>query len=216
VSSYRDDLEAAQARADAAEREAAALKRKLEEMQRPRIHEGPTVPIPERFKVERSANELRVWWRWFKPQHVGLLFFVIAWDAFLFFWYFGAPAGRGGLLFQIFPIGHVAVGAGLSYHVLTGFLNRTTLEVRSGQLRVSHGPLPWSGNHTLRRDDLRQLFVTRTTKKNKQGWDVRAVLDDGRELTLVSALDEKAQAEYLEDAFEQHLGIVDQRVAGEG
>ena len=51
VSSYRDDLEAAQARADAAEREAAALKRKLAGLEHQRAAEGLTIPIPERFTV---------------------------------------------------------------------------------------------------------------------------------------------------------------------
>ena len=130
MSTYRDDLEAAQARADAAEGEAQRLRKEVDRLKKPDPDvEVPEVPIPERFKVVRSANELIVSWRWWKAQFVFLLFFCIAWDAFLLFWYFGAPSG-GGLIFKIFPIAHVAVGVGLSYYVLTGFVNHTTIAVR--------------------------------------------------------------------------------------
>jgi hypothetical protein len=226
VSTYRDDLEAAQARADAASAEAERLRKEVEQLKAPKepVGDVPEVPIPERFNVTRNANELTVTWRWFRAYHVFLLFFAIAWDAFLLFWYFGPMAGQGGLIFQIFPIAHVAVGIGLTYVVLTGFLNRTLISVRHGKLRISHGPLPWRGNRLLARSDLRQLFVAEKTNHHtdKGGrrtvtttWHLCAVLETGKELTLLKGLETKGQAQYLETTFEQHLGIEDRRVAGE-
>src|SRR6185503_9809473 len=123
--SYRDDLDAAQARAEAAERRAALLQKQLD-AQKPDPSAAPEVPIPERYTVSRHGDELSISWRWFKPgQHLFLLFFVIAWDAFLVNWYFGAGPGSGDIFFYVFPIAHVAAGIGLTYAVLTGFLNRT-------------------------------------------------------------------------------------------
>lgn len=225
VSTYRDDLEAAQARADAATVEAERLRKEVERLKAPkdRASDAPEVPIPERFNVTRTANELTVTWRWWRAHFLFLLFFVIAWDAFLLFWYFGAPAG-GGLLFKIFPIAHVAVGVGLTYYVLTGFVNRTLISVVKGRLRVNHGPLPWRGNRLIERNDLRQLFVTEQTHRNtnKSGhtsvtvsWDLCAMLESGREVTLLKRLETKGQAQWLERVFEEHLGIDDRRVAGE-
>jgi hypothetical protein len=224
VSTYRDDLEAAQSRADAADAEAERLRKEVERLKAPRDDEGE-VPIPERFNVMRTANELTVKWRWFRVQHLFLLFFVIAWDSFLLFWYFGFPSDLGGLLFKIFPIAHVAVGVGLTYYVITGFVNRTLISAQRGLLRVSHGPLPWRGNHNIRREDIKQLFVTdqqhRRTDRDTNvvttmtSFDLCALLESGKELRLLRRLETLAQARYLERTFEQHLGIDDRRIAGE-
>lgn len=225
MSTYRDDLEAAQARAAAAEEEAKRLRKEVDRLKKPDpAVEVPEVPIPERFKVVRTANELTVSWRWWQPQFVFLLFFVIAWDAFLLFWYFGLPAS-GGLIFKIFPIAHVAVGVGLTYYVLTGFANKTTISVGQGRLTVRHGPLPWRGNRTLARDEVKQLFVAeiehRATSNNSatvritKSYDLCALLDSGREVRLLKRLDNVPQAQYLERTFEDHMGIEDRRIAGE-
>jgi hypothetical protein len=183
------------------------------------------VPIPERFRVERNANELTVRWRWFKGAHIAMLFFVIAWDAFLLFWYFGFPSEQGGLIFKIFPIAHVAVGVGMTYFVLTGFLNTTTLSARSGVLRVHHGPLPWRGNRSIRVDDLKQLYVAEVQRRSTDSdsrrttityaYDLCAMLESGQEVRLVRGLDSTAQGRYLESVFEAQLGIEDRPVAGE-
>lgn len=143
-----------------------------------------------------------------------LSFFAISWDAFLLFWYFGAPSG-GGLFFMLFPIAHVAVGILLTYYVVCGFTNRTVIAASNGSLTVWHGPLPGGTNHTIERDELQQLFVTQTHNKRSSSFQLRALLHSGRELTLVSALDELGQAQHLEHAFEAHLGIEDRRIANE-
>jgi len=225
VSTYRDDLEAAQARADAAEGEAKRLRKEVERLKKPDPKvDVPEVPIPERFKVEHTANELVVSWRWWKAQFLFLLFFCIAWDGFLLFWYFG-PVTGGGLLFKIFPIAHVAAGIALTYFTLTGFVNHTVIAVRQGTLTVRHGPLPWRGNRTLARDQVQQLFVTENETKSTdndssrvtitKSYDLCALLDSGREMTLLKRLDTAPQAQFLERTFEQHMGIEDRKIAGE-
>lgn len=161
-------------------------------------------------------------WRWWKPEIVFLLVFVIAWDAFLLYWYFGLNEARG-LLFKIFPIAHVAVGVGLTYYVLAGFVNRTTVTATSG-LCVQHGPLPWRGNRTIAATDLKQLYVKQVehTHRDKQ-WgrtttlthDLCALLETGREVHLLRRLDHAGQGKYLEHTFEKYLGIDDRRIAGE-
>lgn len=225
MSTYRDDLEAAQARAEAAQAEAERLRKEVQRLKEPRSGEPLEIPIPERFNVERTASELRVSWRWWRAHHWFLLFFVIAWDAFLVFWYFGSPAAHGGLLFKIFPIAHVAVGAGLTYSVLTGAFNRTVLSARRGHLRVKHGPLPWRGNRDIDAADIRQLFVTEVVSRHTDSdtnrttvthaYDLRVVLTSNKEVTLVRKLESHAQGEYLERTFERYLGIEDRRVPGE-
>jgi len=227
VSTYRDDLEAAQARADAAQAEAERLRDEVDRLKRPAnvSVEPPQTPIPERFRVTPTANEMTLPRRRVRAHHVFMLFFAIAWDAFLVFWYFGPMSSSGGLLFKIFPLVHVAVGVGITYSVLAGFLNSTMISVSQGQLRVHHGPLPWRGNRRLSRNDVTQLFVRETetnTRSRNTGrvsvtfsYQLCAVDADAREITLLRGLENPAQARYLEHAFERHLGILDKRVPGE-
>lgn len=219
--SYRSDLEAARARADAAQREATRLQKELEALQKAPAAEVPLdMPIPQRFAVAREDGDVRVSWRWFKMQTLFTLFFVIAWDSFLVFWYAQALPSDDWIA-VVFPIAHVAVGIGLTYSTLTGFLNRTTLRARGDTLTVSHGPLPWRGNVTLDCLQIRQLYVNETTRtdsdngKKTYSYELCAMLADGREHTLVKALDQQSEAKYLEHVFERALGIKNAAVPGE-
>jgi hypothetical protein len=218
--SYRSDFEAAHERALASEREVARLKRELAAKTNPATPEKLEMPIPERFRVSHDDGDVRVSWRWLEAQHFVTLFFVIAWDAFLIFWYAQAvPSGE--LLAIVFPIAHVAVGVGLTYSTLTGFLNRTTLRARDGVLHVTHGPLPWRGNAMLAGVDVRQLYVTADTVTDSDGgkstttYQLCAMLADGREKKLVKGLKERNEAAYLEGVFERALGIENAAVPGE-
>jgi hypothetical protein len=220
--SYRSDLEAAHERAAASEREVARLTRELAQKKKPAIPEKLEMPIPERFRVSHDAvsRELRVSWRWLELQHFFTLFFVIAWDAFLVFWYAKAVPD-GEWLTIVFPIAHVAVGVGLTYSTLTGFLNRTTLRAHDGTFRVTHGPLPWRGNAMLAGVEIRQLYVTADTVtdsengKSSTTYQLCALLTDGRERKLVKGLKERNEAAYLEHVFEKALGIEGASVPGE-
>lgn len=98
--------------------------------------------------------------RWFQAQHVFLLFFCIAWDSFLVFWYGSALGTDAPWLMIVFPLAHVAVGVGLTYSVIAGFLNRTTLSLTPETLSVRHGPIPWRGNGSYPRGDIRGVELT--------------------------------------------------------
>lgn len=101
--------------------------------------------------------------RWFQAQHVFLLFFCIAWDSFLVFWYGSAMTTDAPWLMIVFPVAHVAVGVGLTYSVIAGFLNRTTLTLTPDALAVRHGPVPWRGNASFSRGDIRGVELTMHT-----------------------------------------------------
>lgn len=157
--------------------------------------------------------------RWFTPHFVFLLFFCIAWDSFLVFWYANAAKGAGpfSLLMVIFPIAHVAVGVGLSYYTLAGFLNRTTFRLDQKAFSISHAPLPWKGNRRIPREEITQLYCEEVVTQAKNGpsssyW-LSAVLTGERKLRLASMpLD---QARFLEERLEEKLALPDVAVPGE-
>jgi hypothetical protein len=186
---------------------------------RPRLVR-PKAPLPSRFKVtEEDGAATRITWRWFTPAHIFMLFFCIAWDGFLFMWYGIAFTTDSPLIMKVFPIAHVAVGVGITYSTLTGFLNRTTVEVSRHRLSIRHGPLPWVGNRDVPGRQFTQLYGEENVKTNKGStsytYDLIALDREGRKIKLLSGLTEKDQVLYLEQTLERRLGIEDTPVDGE-
>ena len=179
------------------------------------------VPLPEKFKVEQTPSSLAISWRWFTPTLIFMAFFCVAWDSFLVFWYSTAMTEDNvPWLMVVFPVAHVAVGVGLTYYVITGFLNRTDLLVDGQALRIRHGPLPWPGRADIPRTSIDQLYAKRKTRHTKNGvrhsYQLFAILDGGRRRKLLGGrLDELEQVLYIEQEIEALLGIRDRPVPGE-
>jgi hypothetical protein len=146
-------------------------------------------------------------------------FFCIAWDSFLVFWYanLANTPTSFSIIGAIFPLAHVAVGVGLTYYTIAGFFNRTTFRLDERNLSVRHAPLPWKGNHTLAREDIKQLYCEHEVNQGKNGpnhsYYLSAVLVDERKVRLGSMPVD--QAKYIEGLLEERLGISDMQVPGE-
>jgi len=183
------------------------------------------VPRPAAIQVDDQAHRLRLTRRWFSPVILFLTVFCIFWDGFLVFWYsmafFGArEVGPAGLIMVLFPLIHVAVGVGMTYFVICGYVNRTVVEVTEAECSIRHEPMPWWGNRSLRRDQVRQLYCMSHYHRSKNGggsttYSVNAILADGQKVKLLESLTEMEAALYYEQQIEQRLGIKDERVAGE-
>jgi hypothetical protein len=176
-------------------------------------------PLPEKFNVSRTGHTMAVDWRWFGAKYIFLAFFCAAWDCFLIFWYATALT-TGNAMMILFPIAHVAVGVGLTYSTLAGFLNRTRVEATAARLRIQHYPMPWLGNRELASDTIEQLFTKEKVSNGKNGqtitYEVHAILrPDSRRQKLIGGLDDVGQALWLEQALEAHLRVADEPVAGE-
>ncbi len=179
----------------------------------------PRIKPPRRFQLETSDANTRISWRWWSPKYLFMAFFCLAWDGFLVFWYGTAFHTKNApFMMLVFPLLHVAVGVGLTYSTLAGLLNRTRLEVSRDLLTIHHGPLPWRGNQTLDGRQLKQLYVeqsVRTLKSNAQvNYHVMALDQEGHKVKLLSNLEDKDHALFLEQELERHLGIEDAPVRG--
>jgi hypothetical protein len=174
------------------------------------------------MSVDHWGNRLVIRWRWFTAAYLGIAVFCIAWDSFLIFWYTAALHSHGPWLMTVFPIGHVAVGVGLTYAVLCGFLNSTTMQISPDGLTIRHGPVPTFGNRQLSASQIRQPFCERSkastsSSRNNSAstYQLSAMLNDGRKIKLVTGLRELGDALYLEKQIEVAMNIVPQPVAGE-
>lgn len=185
--------------------------------------ERALVPQPAGLTIIDDGLSYELSWRWFRPAILFLVFFCIAWDSFLVFWYAMAlgmgPPAPFNLIMIIFPIAHVAVGVGLTWYTLCGLFNRTVVAVRNHELTVRHGPLPWAGNLSIDASEIRQIYVREKTTNRENGpsstYDVEVILTDGTSRKLVSGIDAVDLALAIEQALERHLKIVDEPVAGE-
>jgi len=181
----------------------------------------PILPVSRRFHINEFAGNLTIHWRWFNITYLFLAFFCVAWDSFLVFWYSMALTSRHvPWIMVVFPVAHVAVGVGLTYATLCGFLNATTLTVSHDALTIRHGPLPWAGNRTLPAAAIRQLHCERSGSRSRNGgtvytYNLFATLTDGQKLKLVGGFTESADPRLLEQKIESHLRIPNQHVVGE-
>lgn len=177
-------------------------------------------PRPREVMVEQRDNQLTLSWRWFALKYVSMVFFCIAWDAFLCFWYSMAfSIENTPWIMVVFPVAHVAVGVGLTYSTLAGFINRTTLRVDGQIFSVQYDPLPWIGEVKVPVNELEQLYCKESHTSSDSGtnysYQLCALLKDGRKLELVKNLESPDLAAYLEQQIETWLRIPDQEVAGE-
>jgi hypothetical protein len=177
------------------------------------------VPVPKGVDVKENSLGLRITRRWFSLKYVPLAFFCVAWDAFLLFWYGAAFSTNAPWIMICFPIAHVAVGVGLTYSVITGFINRTILEVTPGKLQLWHEPLPWTGEVKMDTDDIKQLYSKEKSTRGENGtsytYELWMVTRDGRSRKLLSGLDSSDVPLYIEQQIEAWLHIQDLPVAGE-
>lgn len=204
---YRDDLEAAQARAAAAERRAAELEGRLAR----EVDGTPIVAIPERFQVTSTVYELTIRWRRQLPNAAGPLMIGVVLTICAPFMFFMQAESAA-----VYGIGLAAFGVPLLYWGLLLVVNLTTVSLVGEELRVRRGPLPQYGSATVRMSDIKQLFVRKIEHEEARcTYTLFALVDGDREIAIVPDLDHSSQAQYLERAFEQRLRVRDRPVAGE-
>jgi predicted Zn finger-like uncharacterized protein len=179
----------------------------------------PEIAKPQSVSLVREGGALILKQRWFSFQIIFLVFFCVAWDGFLVFWYSMALVGEAPWIFLVFPVIHVAVGVGLTYTALAGLLNSSIVSVNPQKLSITHGPLPWKGNMTLSIWDLTQIFCQEEMNHRKNGtyytYQLSALMKDGRKIKLLSRLESADIAIYMEQQIESWLKIQDRPVHGE-
>lgn len=179
----------------------------------------PRVPIPNGVTVENMGNKLTLTQKWFSWKYIPMVFFCVVWDSFLLFWYSMAFGGNAPIIFLLFPMIHVAVGVGLTYLTIAGFLNSSILEVTREELSIQHRPLPWFGNKTIPIMNITQLFseekISHTKNGTSRAYSLNLVTRDGRKESLLSGLDSPDIALFIEQQIESWLHITDKPVGGE-
>ena len=139
--------------------------------------------------------------RWFTPMLFGIIFFCIAWDSFLVFWYsIALTQPNTPWIMIVFPICHVAVGVGLTYSTIASLFNSTHIIADQHVLSIKHGPVPWWANKELNVKDIRKLMIRKshnTYQNHNSQISFKVVADvNGEETPLLNRL-EQSHARYI-------------------
>lgn len=181
--------------------------------------ERPKAPMPKGVRVDSLADGIEITRRWFSAKYIFLAFFCAFWDGFLLIWYGIAFSTHGSLMMICFPLLHLAVGIGITYSTLAGFINSSTVRVTRSEMTIEHYPLPWPGGKRLMPTDLDQLYTKEVTRSTKNGsttsYTLCGVFKDGRKIDLLKDLDSPEMGFFIEQQVESWLMIADRPVAGE-
>ncbi|MCH6256196.1 hypothetical protein MLD52_06525 [Puniceicoccaceae bacterium K14] len=177
-------------------------------------------PIPKNLDFIEEHGKLVIRRKWFGPQFIFLTVFCVLWDGFLVFWYSVALSTPDApLMMKLFPIGHIAVGLGLTYYVIAGYLNKTDISLDPSFLEVKHYPVKWFGNKRIDIGDIKQVYteeiVTRTKNGTRISYVVKVIQSNDKAQKLVSGLSSKDQGIFIESKIENILGIKNVPVSGE-
>jgi hypothetical protein len=123
----------------------------------------------------------------------------------------------------IFILPFAAIGIGMAYYAAVLFVNKQYISASGSTLSITSAPLPWPGNTTLDREDIKQLFVkeqyhrtssSRGHSRTYYTYDLSVVTSQGARKKLLS-LDKPEVALFFERTIEKHLDIEDTQVSGE-
>ncbi|MCZ6672642.1 MAG: hypothetical protein O7C75_06850 [Verrucomicrobia bacterium] len=177
-----------------------------------------TVESPKGIELQSTMDGLEIVRRWYSPKVLALLVFCIFWDGFMVVWFSIAIAQQQWAM-ALFGTIHGAIGVGITYLVVCGFVNRTYIRISFNDISIRHQPLPWPGKKRVPVGDIKQVFCKSKGHHNKNStsytYEVHYLDSADKENKLLPGLEKPEQALYIEQEIEKTLGIVDVAVGGE-
>jgi hypothetical protein len=166
--------------------------------------------IPEGLDLVASTDGITIRKSWLSWKVAPLVVFAVIWDGFLVFWYSQVLSKPNPPLMAVFfPLGHVAVGLGLTYYIVASTMNRTEVVISPTVVRVYHGPAPWPGNQALRIEEITDVVIReRSGNRGARTFSVMYVDRARKERKLVTGFSESDQVEYIAAMVRDTLGLV--------
>lgn len=181
-------------------------------------HNTIEITLPKSLEIYRRGLYIEIVRKWFGRKTLLITTIVIFYSVFFLMSYMKGYADGDPMFFHVELSLQLAVGIGLIYYALASWLNQTHIRVGQGNISVQHKPIPWLGNKTLNVSGLKQLYSEeRVWRKDAHviTYEVHALTRGDRSLKLVTGLDSKEQAVYIEQKIENHLHVKNIPVEGE-
>ena len=121
------------------------------------------------------------------------------------------------IVFAFFPL----IGIGLAYISLCLLINKTTISLKSGQLHVRSGPLPWGfkkspiSTSTIKQIYLQQYSSHSINKVPVISFRVMAQVMNQKDICIDDGFSDYSAARILEQWLESKLTIEDKSIPGE-
>ena len=132
----------------------------------------PSHPIarPKKVNVQKTGSSLQLSYRWFTGWAFVITIITILWNIYVvfsissradIFHYTDGKLTFNSLqgLFPIIIFPHVWIGLFLIYYTLALYINKSAITASFNQLKIRHTPLPWWGNYTIQRADIKQIYT---------------------------------------------------------
>lgn len=181
-------------------------------------------PIPEKVAIDQSGGGMRISYRWYRSSSIAMMAFFMIWTIpfiaiFILLLVDGLTAGEVNPAI-LFLLPFMTSGLFLFYVSLAGLLNKTTVEVEYGLVKIVHRPLPYFGQRVLGFGDIKRFYVRqgmseRTFGKTTQLYTLMLCPSSGKELKVVKNIDSVEAASFMERHLEDALHIRDMRMPQE-
>ena len=185
------------------------------------VKDKTEIRLPKGFELNYFDEYMQITRVWHGLQTYALLLFALIFN--------GLWIGNGfvEILFSerdlltklsslIFPL----IGLGVLYFTIATWLNKTQIYVSKNSIEVKHKPVPWFGNKRIKADNIEQFFVEEKLKGSSNGnrrylYNVLGLTSENVQVKLISGLEFRDQARYIERTIEDYLGIENVKIEGE-
>lgn len=176
-----------------------------------------SIEIPKNMHLSEKEDNLEFRYSWFKAKYAVSL---IAAPLFTFFLVNSDYIMGDFNQFTIPVIILAAASIIVIYYSLAKLLNSTQITVTHHEIRIKNGPLPFSKNLVLKKEDVTQLYVTQHRIGHRYylyatTYQINAILTNKEIITLVKGLHFPEQGRFIENKIEDFLDITDIHVEGE-
>ncbi len=175
--------------------------------------------LPEKMHVERGDDSLTIIRELDKYPAIFTTGITIVWYVIIIIIY----NQKGFTNITDIPWIFTVLAICLSYVAIGRWINKTKIEVTKLQLKISHGPLPWTLTSKIATSDIKQLYVKEerirtniTDGEFLMTYDLHTIDKVGEDEILIMGLNSNEQALYLEQEIKKYLGIENQVVPDEG
>jgi hypothetical protein len=175
------------------------------------------ISIPKNMQLNELSNKLEFEFKWYKPKYIISL---LAAPVFTFF-LIKSDFIMGDFDLLTAPVVILIFLSCLTvYYSLAKLVNVTKIHVSHKELDVYHGPIPFSKNLKLKKENITQLYVTQHRIGHRYylysiTYQINVILKSKEVITLVRGLYTPEQGRFIENKIEDFLNITDIHVEGE-
>ncbi len=173
------------------------------------------ISIPQGIEVLKLQSELEIMIKWRRSAQYFTFFFAIFWNVFVFFFSLFVIA-TGDWFPIVFMVPFWLAGGWLFYYSISLMVNTTYITADDRKLTVIHKPINFliQKDQYFGVDEIKQLFARRyksgeVNDRPIYAYAVDLILKNGETVTLIKELHSPEYARFIEQEFENYLGIAD-------